>query len=1047
MNTNGGVIQINNPAADKNEPAKTFTFDDVFDWNSRQSEVYDATALPIVESCIQGYNGTVFAYGQTGCGKTHSMEGILSDPEHQGIIPRSFKQIFQTVDSAAKDTRFLIACSYLEIYNEEIRDLLANDPSKRLDLKESKDKGVYVKDLSTAIVKSVQEVQDKMTYGNQFRSKAATLMNADSSRSHSIFTVYVERSDKDETGEERIRAGKLNLVDLAGSERQGKTGATGDRLKEATKINLSLSALGNVISALVDGKSLHIPYRDSKLTRLLQDSLGGNTKTLMLCALSPADRNYDETLTTLRYANRAKNIKNKPTINEDPKDAMLRELQDEVKQLKELLILSTQGKLEPEKAAKILGSLASFSLIGGVNSTPAPTAKTDKQTAKIAASSKAAKVEELDINDCEEDTLTTAPTKRTSNNEDDHKSNSRANNKIKHDNHQSPPKHIAANSSNSPSHNPKADTTDAASTNFVDAHASETDDAFDDDDNSEFLLDLASVAADCEDDGDANSSTAFNTDDEVSDREDGPHQENTEHENFNSGSTAAKKTKKSSNNKSIAHNQMLAKMTNGSVADQQAALQDALAKVQAGMLTGKELEAARADRVELQEKLDKQRSHALQLEEEKKKASEMLEEVGTQFSNMKEELEVKTMLVKRLQVEVRRLRSENSDLTKEFDVEKADLMDTIRKLTRESKFYMQLAYTLHPSAKELKEIRNASHHDENSDKWILPPVFVKNAKEGFAKREPLPLLKGIVPNHAASNRPASKLGSKLAAGSVQNENMSSIAGAARITSTAVSNFVSKNSSNIDGVSVVNRLLNGQQGENNKAAGRVTEKIKARELQLQQKFPTSNNSDFSPSMPSMAASDGSRTGVANGRNLRSGESCSSAQNGLNSSFGSGGNSKNQVSGYSANSQNTMANWMAMSTSKENLTSPVLSDPIFLTAPADGSAFTNSAQGNNNNQKDISNSGNSPSILTALHASSLIANDFSSHTPLVSSGIQNTNNNNINNSNTKAERSKSPSANLSFDSLQVGTATDKKKPQAPAWLNFQIPVGTSPVLKHV
>merc|ERR1719309_1310793 len=143
--------------------------------------------------------------------------------------------------------------------------------------------------------------------------------------------------DTGATGDQHIRKGKLNLVDLAGSERQAKTGATGDRLKEATKINLSLSALGNVISALVDGKSKHIPYRDSKLTRLLQDSLGGNTKTLMVACLSPADNNYEETLSTLRYANRAKNIKNKPTINEDPKDALLRQYQDEIRKLKRML--------------------------------------------------------------------------------------------------------------------------------------------------------------------------------------------------------------------------------------------------------------------------------------------------------------------------------------------------------------------------------------------------------------------------------------------------------------------------------------------------------------------------------------------------------------------------------------------------------------------------------------------------------------------------------------------------------------------------------------
>merc|ERR1712141_342331 len=175
-----------------------------------------------------------------------------------------------------------------------------------------------------------------MERGWKNRSTGATLMNADSSRSHSIFTINVEMMQTSGS-DGHIRKGKLNLVDLAGSERQSKTQATGDRLREANKINLSLSALGNVISALVDGKTKHIPYRDSKLTRLLQDSLGGNTKTMVVACLSPADNNYDETLSTLRYANRAKNIKNKPKINEDPKDAMLREYQDEIQKLKALL--------------------------------------------------------------------------------------------------------------------------------------------------------------------------------------------------------------------------------------------------------------------------------------------------------------------------------------------------------------------------------------------------------------------------------------------------------------------------------------------------------------------------------------------------------------------------------------------------------------------------------------------------------------------------------------------------------------------------------------
>merc|ERR1719393_191093 len=166
-------------------------------------------------------------------------------------------------------------------------------------------------------------------------------MNHESSRSHSIFTITIESCD----AESRIRAGKLNLVDLAGSERQSKTGATGETLKEATKINLSLSALGNVISMLVDGKSTFIPYRDSKLTRLLQDSLGGNTKTVMVANCGPADYNFEETLSTLRYAYRAKSIKNKPGINEDPKDAMIREFQDEIAKLRAQLAAAQDGEV------------------------------------------------------------------------------------------------------------------------------------------------------------------------------------------------------------------------------------------------------------------------------------------------------------------------------------------------------------------------------------------------------------------------------------------------------------------------------------------------------------------------------------------------------------------------------------------------------------------------------------------------------------------------------------------------------------------------------
>ncbi|KNE70364.1 hypothetical protein AMAG_14504 [Allomyces macrogynus ATCC 38327] len=321
---------------------KNFTFDAVFDEASEQVTVYDTTARAIVDAVLSGFNGTVFVYGQTGTGKTFSMQGLSDPPEMRGIIPQAFHHIFSHI-ARTPERQFLVRVSFLEIYNEEVRDLLASTSPQSvpaaLDLKEHPDTGVYVKDLSSFIVRSVDDMDKYMAQGNKNRAVAATQMNATSSRSHSIFTITIESSAPGPAGPDstHILAGKLHLVDLAGSERQAKTGAAGDRLKEAAKINLSLSALGNCISALVDGKSSHVPFRDSKLTRLLQDSLGGNAKTLMLATMSPASYNYDETLSTLRYANRAKNIKNKPTINEDPKDALLREYQLEIQRLQEML--------------------------------------------------------------------------------------------------------------------------------------------------------------------------------------------------------------------------------------------------------------------------------------------------------------------------------------------------------------------------------------------------------------------------------------------------------------------------------------------------------------------------------------------------------------------------------------------------------------------------------------------------------------------------------------------------------------------------------------
>ena len=314
---------------------KTFPFDYVYGMDSTQREVYDQVAFPIVDSIFQGYNGTVFAYGQTGCGKTFTMMGIVDDPNLRGIIPNAFSHIFGYIKTEGESKKFLVRCSFVEIYNEEVRDLLG-DSSKKLEVRENPKKGTFVKDLTYVTIKDTDDTEKCLNKGNKNRHVGHTSMNDQSSRSHSLFTVYLEIEEKGGDGNGRIKSGKLNLVDLAGSERVGKTNATGQTFDEGKKINLSLTALGNVIDALSSNRK-HIPYKDSKLTRLLADSLGGNTKTVMFANVSPASYNYEETIGTLRYASRAKLIKNAPKVNEDPKDALLRKYEEEIKALKEQL--------------------------------------------------------------------------------------------------------------------------------------------------------------------------------------------------------------------------------------------------------------------------------------------------------------------------------------------------------------------------------------------------------------------------------------------------------------------------------------------------------------------------------------------------------------------------------------------------------------------------------------------------------------------------------------------------------------------------------------
>ncbi|CAG9318513.1 unnamed protein product [Blepharisma stoltei] len=291
-----------------------FCFDRVFPSSTLQQEVYDAAGKPIIESVLEGFNGTILAYGQTSSGKTFTMSGpSVDDPLYQGIIPRMVKTIFQNIDEASEHLEFTVKVGYCEIYLEKIRDLL--DPSKKsLKIMEDKVKGIFIEDLTEDYVYQESDMYQLMKFGTRNREVAETQMNEVSSRSHAIFMITISQSN---TLDLSAKTGKLYLVDLAGSEKISKTGAEGKRLDELKKINRSLSTLGLVIFSLTDGKSTHIPYRDSKLTRILQDSLGGNSKTCLILTCSPSLYNEQETISTLRFGIRAKAIKNKPKVNKE----------------------------------------------------------------------------------------------------------------------------------------------------------------------------------------------------------------------------------------------------------------------------------------------------------------------------------------------------------------------------------------------------------------------------------------------------------------------------------------------------------------------------------------------------------------------------------------------------------------------------------------------------------------------------------------------------------------------------------------------------------
>ena len=348
---------------------KKFTFDSSFwshDTNDEhyadQEEVYSSLGEEFLDHNFEGYHTCIFAYGQTGSGKSYTMMGT---PDQEGLIPRTCKDLFERIEIAQVETpsiSYVVRVSYFEVYNEHVRDLLVpvqqNQPPKYLKIRESPTEGPYIQDLTDQGVKNITEIMKYMKIGDANRTTASTKMNDTSSRSHSVFTIMLKQILHDrETDEQTERTARIRLVDLAGSERAKATEAIGVRLREGSNINKSLTTLGRVIAALADPKQQRpgkrnkdiVPYRDSILTWLLKDSLGGNSKTAMIACIAPSD--YDETLSTLRYADQAKQIRTRAIINQDhvsaaERDAQMKAMEEEIRLLK--LGMSDTKKRERE---------------------------------------------------------------------------------------------------------------------------------------------------------------------------------------------------------------------------------------------------------------------------------------------------------------------------------------------------------------------------------------------------------------------------------------------------------------------------------------------------------------------------------------------------------------------------------------------------------------------------------------------------------------------------------------------------------------------------
>ena len=345
IDSSQNLIKLKDPNPDKqSEPSQEFSFERIYDWNSGQKDFFDQVAKPLIQDVLEGYNGTILAHGQTGSGKTYTIQGNLAEKDQYGIIPRAAEEIFKSIEAnTSKDKQYFVYCSFIMIYNEVINDLLSPSPSAKLLLKERPEREVYIKGVNLCRVKNSEELLQLYLKGLKSRDILVTKMSLLASRCYLIFKIRQESFELNSEGKVVIRASSLHLVDMAGSERPSKTSVD---YEVATKISVSLSPLGNVISALTDPKHAHVPYRDSKITRILQESLGGNAKTVWIATVIPDITHLDETTSTLRYASRAKNIKNVARINY--RDSLLEEIQSELETLK--------AELRPSNVINQLGN-------------------------------------------------------------------------------------------------------------------------------------------------------------------------------------------------------------------------------------------------------------------------------------------------------------------------------------------------------------------------------------------------------------------------------------------------------------------------------------------------------------------------------------------------------------------------------------------------------------------------------------------------------------------------------------------------------------------